>query len=148
MPTLKQKRLARIVLEHAQDKRITKAEIVEMGGYGQSTQLQPGRALESKGFLLELDKLGLTDELLTTSLVADIKKKKGNRKGELELGFKVRGRLKGDEEKGNIYNTVILGGDQTARIARRTIARLSGSTGTLSRLHDSDEPEVRTELAS
>lgn len=142
MPTLKQKRLAQLVIEHAKDTNITKGKLVEMGGYGHSIQIAPEKAFNSKGFLQELDNLGLTDELLTKSLVADIKAKKKNRARELELGFKVRGRLKEQPDGNTTNNLIIVEADRTARIARRAIARISGGEESLDRLSNTDEPEV------
>lgn len=67
-------------------------------GYSKNTAKTPQKLTGSKGFIELCDELGLTDNFLTTALVEDIKEKKGNRKPELELGFKVRGRLKEKEE--------------------------------------------------
>lgn len=44
----------------------------------------------------------------------------------LETGLKVRGRLK-EPDHGDTFNTVIIANEQAARIARRALARLSGS---------------------
>lgn len=108
MPRLKQRNLARITLENPHlIKEGHKKELVAMGGYSEAVQHTPSKVLESKGYLEALDELGLTDELLTTSLVDDIKAKPANRKPELELGFKVRGKLNNDDPKGNTYNTII-----------------------------------------
>lgn len=63
-------------------------------GYDDTTAKNPKNLTESKGFAELLEEYGLTDELLVQALVEDIKEKKADRKAELELGFKVRGRLK------------------------------------------------------
>lgn len=91
--TIKQKNLAKLAIENP---LTPKGKLVAMGGYSVAMQKQPGKVLESKGFLEALDSFGLTEELLTTSLVADIKAKPKNRKPELELGYKVRGLLNPD----------------------------------------------------
>lgn len=62
-------------------------------GYSPNTAKTPSKLTESKGYLEMLDKFGLTEELILTSLVEDIKSKPGNRKAELELGVKIRGML-------------------------------------------------------
>lgn len=106
-------------------------ELVENGGnvsramlkanYSKKTSKTPQKLTNSKGFIEALDEFGLTDELLTVSLVKDIKKKAGKRARELELGFKVRGRLKENKDGGNTYNFNIIQPDQLKRIAARII---------------------------
>lgn len=83
-------------------------KLVENGGnvtkamldakYSPATANTPKKLTESDGFKELCEEAGLTDGLLTKALVEDIKKKKGNRKAELELGFKVRGRLSDKQE--------------------------------------------------
>lgn len=63
---------------------------------------------ESVGFKQALRDLGLTEDLITSSLVYDIREKPKDRLGELKLGAEILG-MKSDEEKpkeksGNIYN--------------------------------------------
>lgn len=60
-------------------------------GYSHNTAKTPQKLTRSEGFFLLCESLGLTDELLIKALVEDIKKKKGARKAELELGFKIKG---------------------------------------------------------
>lgn len=62
-------------------------------GYSENTAKTQQKLTESKGFLELCEEHGLTENLLLTALVEDILSKKGNRKAELELGFKVRGQL-------------------------------------------------------
>ena len=62
-------------------------------GYTEATAKNPSNLTESKGYLELCEEYGLTDSFLLEALVDDIKKKPKNRKPELELGFKVRGRL-------------------------------------------------------
>ena len=62
-------------------------------GYTKATAKTPQKLTESKGFKELCEENGLTDNLLLSALVSDIKKKVGNRKAELELGFKIKGRL-------------------------------------------------------
>lgn len=97
-PTRKQRNLAKVTLENP---TLTKGELVALGGYTGSVIKNPNRALESQGYLKALDEYGLTEELLTKSLVADIKAKPKNRKPELELGYKIRGMLNPEEKPNN-----------------------------------------------
>ena len=62
-------------------------------GYSKNTAKTPQKLTESVGFIELCDKKGLTDNFLIDALVEDIKKKKGNRKSELESGFKIKGKL-------------------------------------------------------
>lgn len=62
-------------------------------GYSPNTAHTPQKLTNSLGFQELCNEYGLTDDLLVKSLVADIKSKEGNRKAELELGFKVKGRM-------------------------------------------------------
>lgn len=62
-------------------------------GYSSNTAKTPQKLTESIGFVELCEEKGLTDDLLLRSLVEDITSKKGNRKAELELGFKIKGRF-------------------------------------------------------
>ena len=62
-------------------------------GYSENTAKTPQKLTESVGFIELCEEKGLTDSFLINALVEDIKEKKGNRKAELELGFKIKGRL-------------------------------------------------------
>lgn len=96
MTTVKQKNLAKLTLQHP---TLPKGELVELGGYGDSVIKTPAKVLESKGYLQELDKLGLTDELIVNSLVEDIKGKPKNRVSELRLASEIRGLNKNEEQE-------------------------------------------------
>ena len=122
---LQRKALEKTVEMGRTKKRLIKGQILTAVGYSKNTAIAPDKVFKSKGFLELAEELGLTDELLTSALVEDIKNKKGNRKPELELGFKVKGHLKDKEEPPNIYNTIIFTDEQSAEIARR---RLAGNT--------------------
>lgn len=60
-------------------------------GYDDTTAKNPKNLTESKGYKEICEEYGLTDELIITSLVEDIKAKPQNRKPELELGAKMKG---------------------------------------------------------
>ncbi len=62
-------------------------------GYSENTAKTPQKLTESLGFIELCEVKGLTDDLLINALIEDIKEKKGNRKAELELGFKIKGRF-------------------------------------------------------
>ena len=101
------------------------SKAMEKAGYSKKTAKTPQKLTESKGFKELCEEYGLTDELLLKSLVEDIKNKKKNRKPELELGFKIKGRLQDKIDlttKGEkIYDT-----KQIELIARR-IANSNGN---------------------
>lgn len=89
MATEKQKRAIDLLVGNGGN--VTKAMID--AGYSKNTANTPQKLTESDGFKELCEEYGLTDELLLDALVEDIKSKKGNRKAELELGFKVKGKL-------------------------------------------------------
>ncbi len=62
-------------------------------GYSENTAKTPQKLTESIGFMELCEDKGLTNDLLVSALIEDIKTKKGNRKAELELGFKIKGHL-------------------------------------------------------
>ena len=148
MATLRQKRAARAVLDAVtSDNPPSAGQVLKSVGYGTGLQNQPKRVLDSQGFQEALAEYGLTEELITTSLVSDIKKKPTRRLGELRLGAELLGTLKGNGG-GNTYNVLnVFEGDQRARIARRVLARSAGVEESPHRLHDRNQPKVRTELA-
>lgn len=99
MTTLKQEFAAQKMVENGGN--ISKAMVD--AGYSVNTAKTPQKLTTSKGFIELCESYGLTEDLLVNSLVEDIMSKKGNRKQELELGFKVRGLLvqKTDITSGN-----------------------------------------------
>ena len=90
MSTIKQKKVLQKIIENHGNVSKSMREV----GYSKNTALNPKKNLtDTKGFKELCEEIGLTDEFLTVALVSDIKSKPKNRKPELELGFKVRGRL-------------------------------------------------------
>jgi len=78
-------------------------------GYGQIHQ-NPKRIMESVGFKMALRELGLTEELITSSLVEDIKEKPQQRIQELKLGAEILQMTKKEEEPkvaNTIYNFIL-----------------------------------------
>lgn len=89
MATIKQRKAAERMVENGGNASRAMREV----GYSPATAQNPKKLTESKGFLELCDELGLTDDLIVNALVADIKNKPKNRKAELELAAKMRGRL-------------------------------------------------------
>lgn len=106
MATNKQKRALDKIVETGGN-NIGKA-MVE-AGYSAKTALTPKKLTNSVGFLQLCEERGLTDDFLLDALVEDIENKKGNRKAELELGFKVKGRTTPEENNsgGNLTINVL-----------------------------------------
>lgn len=102
MSTLLQKNLARVRLNTYKNPKINKSKLVELGGYGESVQKTPAKALESIGYKKELALFGLTEELITTALVHDIQKKPSNRVKELSLGAEILGMKDAEKQMINI----------------------------------------------
>ena len=74
-------------------------------GYGTIVQ-DPKRIIESVGFKQSLTEYGLTEELITTALVTDIKGKPEKRVQELKLGAEILGMVKREEApKSDVKNT-------------------------------------------
>lgn len=144
MATLMQKKaLEHLVASGRTKKKIIKSQVLREVGYSEDVAMQPQKVFEAKGFLELADSLGLTDSFLTKALVEDIKKKKGNRKGELELGFKVRGKLKDNgTPPGTTNNFLIINGDQLKRIASRVLDGNTEESAASGGLSDSDQPQV------
>lgn len=101
---------------------IPKKEILLNAGYSPAVAKNPEIVLESKGYQELLD-LYLPEEDLLKALADDIKGKPLNRKAEIELALKARGRLKADETPSKIVNNFnFFNADQLRKIAARTIA--------------------------
>lgn len=115
-PTIKQRK----AVENIVDNNGQFGKSMIQAGYTELTASRPKNLTESKGFQELCEELGLTDSLLTKALVSDIKSKKRNRKAEIELGYKVLGRLN-TEQQGNTFNTIILNTEQQQRIAERLL---------------------------
>jgi hypothetical protein len=103
MGTLRQKKAAKLTLETiGNSKKKTKGEILKEAGYSPAIAINPQEVFESKGFIEELENFGLTEDLVKTSLVADIKAKPKKRFLELSLGADILGLKKqGNNGGGN-----------------------------------------------
>jgi len=109
-PTPRQKKAAKAVIDNMLlDTPKSNGEVLKSVGYGTGLQNQPARVLQSEGFKAALAEYGLTEELITTSLVEDIKAKPAMRVKELGLGAEILGMKKREEQPeankgGNTYN--------------------------------------------
>ena len=66
-------------------------------GYSVNTAKTPKKLTDSKAWA-ELMDIYLPDDMLLRALSNDIKKKEGSRKGELELAYKLKGRMTEKQE--------------------------------------------------
>ena len=89
MATIKQRKALAKMVENG---GIASRAMIDVG-YSPATASDPSKLTRSKGFLELCEEVGLTDDFLTRALVSDITNKPKNRKPELELGFKIRGRM-------------------------------------------------------
>jgi hypothetical protein len=89
MSTIKQK----VAIEKMVENGGVASQAMLEAGYSPNTAKTPQKLTDSKGFKELCEDSGLTDTFLVEALIDDIKTKKGNRKAELELGFKIKGRL-------------------------------------------------------
>jgi len=109
--TARQRKAARAVVENLRSsKPKSHKQVLSSVGYGTGLQDQPQRVLGSEGFKEALREMGLTEELITSALVSDIKKKPKNRISELRLGAEILGMKQTEPAppgpKGNVYNFI------------------------------------------
>jgi len=132
-PTVKQRRAAKAVAENVlADKPKNLGVILADIGYSKGITETPSIVTESIGFKKALNDLGLTEDLITTSLVSDIQGKPQNRLGELKLGAELLGMVKREDDtpknpSGNTYNFLFSSETQAeiAEIESRIKARLT-----------------------
>lgn len=99
MATIKQKKAIRNIVENGGN--VSKAMVD--AGYSPKTAENPSKLTKANGFKELADKY-LPDDMLLTALRDDIKAKKQNRKSELELAFKVKGKLSEKSDiSGNLF---------------------------------------------
>jgi hypothetical protein len=89
MGTIKQEKVLDKIVENGGNVSQAMLEV----GYSPNTAKTPQKLTKSVGFIELCEEKGLTDSLLIGALIEDIKTKKGNRRAELELGFKLKGAL-------------------------------------------------------
>lgn len=110
-PTPRQRAAAKAYIDNfLSGKPVSTAVVLRSVGYGTGLQNQPNRVVESQGFKDSLAEFGLTEELITSALVTDIKAKTGKRHQELKLGAEILGMVKREEkpnpEQRNTYNFI------------------------------------------
>lgn len=111
VPTPRQRAAAKAAIKNSLlDKPKGDGEVLKSVGYGTGLQEQPNRVLQSEGFKMALAEFGLTEELITTALVEDIKAKPKQRVKELGLGAEILGMKKHEEsdkpKSQNTYNFI------------------------------------------
>ncbi len=94
MSTIKQRKAIKKIMENGGN--ITKA--MREVGYSEATINNPSNLTESKGYKEILNKCGLTEELVVSSLVNDIESKPGRRYSELSLAAEILGMRKRQQE--------------------------------------------------
>lgn len=93
--TIKQKRAVKLLSENL-GKPL--GAVMREVGYSKETSETPKNLTSSVGFLEEMKRQGLTNELIARSLSEDIKMKPGDRVSELALGAKMLKMTSGREE--------------------------------------------------
>jgi hypothetical protein len=89
-PTARQ----RLAVERIVENRGNVSKSMREAGYPETTARNPYNLTKSKGFEQICQEVGLTDDFLLQALSEDIRDKPRNRRGELELGLRVRNLLK------------------------------------------------------
>jgi len=119
-PTKKQRDVVKRIVENHGNVSKSMEEV----GYSKASAKNPKNLTESKGYLEALDEVGLTQELLTSSLTNDIKEKgelpieKRNRTRELELGMKARNMLGQSGEGGGTVINLLLSVNDKEDVAK------------------------------
>lgn len=104
MATIKQKLAFNKIIENQGNVSKSMREV----GYAFNTAKVPSKNLiETKGFQELCDEHGLTDDFLVKALIEDIDGKPKNRKAELELAFKIKGRMDDKPENTRPINLII-----------------------------------------
>ena len=125
-PTIRQKRAAKIMNDNvSQNLHKSSKDVLIEAGYDISTAEKPSLVLDTRGFKQELAQYGLTEELITSSLVEDIQAKPQKRVRELELGADILSMRKRPVEPNNIINIALFSTEQQNRIAQRIIENLA-----------------------
>jgi hypothetical protein len=81
--------------------KFTMAGALQKAGYSTLTSTKPKLVTETQGFKELCKKSGLTEDLVLRSIADDIKGKPKDRSKELNIGCKVLGLYKADNEQGN-----------------------------------------------
>src|SRR3990167_6750657 len=119
MATDLQKDLAEAIVDNKKKpkyKRKNKKDLLVSVGYDQITaEKAPKRTLEAKGVKDSLKEFGLTEKLITTSLVNDIEAKPKNRLGEMRLAAEILGMNESEKDKRTKNLIVIISSESAER---------------------------------
>lgn len=110
VPTLKQTLLAKTTVEFGGVPGMSRKKLRELAGYKTATN----QVFKTPGYLSALAKYGLTEDLIATALVEDIKSKPRNRIHELALGADILGMRKRHAEVDNSKNLTLVISAETA----------------------------------
>lgn len=135
VPTARLTALARAVMDNKNSaKPKTMKEVMLSVGYAPTSAITAKQTTELVGYKVAMRELGLTEGLITSSLVTDIENKEGKRLGELRLGAELLGMVKREDDTprdnaGNTYNFLFNAETQAdvKAIEERIKARLTQS---------------------
>ena len=103
--TQRQRRLAiEMVKNGERAKPLTQKQVMVDVGYGKISK-HPRKVMESIGYMQAIRDLGLTEDLVVSSLYEDIQKKPQNRVKELTLASSILGMIKREEVLDKPTNT-------------------------------------------
>lgn len=103
MSTVKQKRVARLIIENANlDKPLNKGQLVEMGGYSKTVaDAKPQHIIDQQGVKEALRDFGFTEDnakMVVSEIMLDSKRDPNARLKATDQVFKVHGSYKHEEE--------------------------------------------------
>ena len=87
----------KIAIDKVIENRGNVSKAMKEAGYTAASAKNPSNLTDSKAWA-ELMDIYLTDDMLLRALSDDIEKKEGSRKGELELAYKLKGRMTEKQE--------------------------------------------------
>jgi hypothetical protein len=116
MPTPRQRRAVKEMVEKGGSQTINKT--LKNVGYSDAIAHTPAKVIKSKGFIEAMEEAGLTDDFLNKCLHEDINGKPRNRKAELELAYKLKGKLKDEKQEVEIKINLMSYGDNNNNTAQ------------------------------
>lgn len=119
MATLKQRKAIEAMVENGG--AVMPAMI--QAGYSPATAHTPGKLTNSGGFKELLVEYGLTESLVITALVDDIKGKPKQRVKELGLASEILGLKKHRDEFGSVFNLNIINVEQLHKMAEHFLKK-------------------------
>lgn len=130
-PSIRATRAARIMNDSlASNIHKSKKEVLLEAGYELSTAEKPELVLNTAGYKNAFAQYGLTEELITSSLVEDIEMKPQKRVRELELGADILSMRKRPIEPNQTINIALFSTEQQERIAQRIMETLKPTQDT------------------